>query len=119
MSQDVLSADTILFSEIQNELREAINKQYLTVKEGTSPVTLYGVKSMPQHILYPDSIYYANNSLTANLLPLAFGIVPEKYEEAITSQILAKLLLNPANGHLCCGVIGVMATYRTLKAWAY
>ena len=107
MSQDVLSADTILFSEMQNELREAINKQYLTIKEGTSPVTLYGVKSMPQHILYPDSIYYANNSLTANLLPLAFGIVPEKYEEAITSQILAKLLLNPANGHLCCGVIGV------------
>ena len=107
MSQEVLAADTILYSQMQDELREAINKQYLTIREGTSPVTLYGVKSMPQHILYPDSIYYANNSLTANLLPLAFGIVPEKYEQAITSQILAKLLLNPANGHLCCGVIGV------------
>ena len=107
ISRDVLAADTLFFSEMRKALREAINKKYLTVKEGSSPVKLYGPASMPEHILYPDSIYYSNNALTANLLPLAFGIVPEQYEKAVTSQVLAKLLLNPANGHLCCGVIGV------------
>lgn len=107
ISRDVLVADTLFFSEMRESLREAINKEYLVVKEGSSPVKLYGPESMPEHILYPDSIYYSNNALTANLLPLAFGIVPEKYEKAVTSQVLAKLLLNPANGHLCCGVIGV------------
>lgn len=107
ISRDVLVADTLFFSDMRESLREAINKEYLVVKEGSSPVKLYGPESMPEHILYPDSIYYSNNALTANLLPLAFGIVPEKYEKAVTSQVLAKLLLNPANGHLCCGVIGV------------
>ena len=107
MSRNVLAADTLLYNSVRSKLRKAINDHFLVVKPGTSAVTLYAPDCAPQHMLYPDSIYYANNSLTANLLPLAFGIVPEQYEEVITNQILSRLLLNPANGHLCCGVIGV------------
>lgn len=107
LSRQVLANDTILYNNVRESLRKAINKKYLIVKPGTSAVTLNGPSCAPQHPLYPDSIYYANNSLTSNLLPLAFGIVPEEYEQVITNQILAKILLNPANGHLCCGVIGV------------
>ncbi len=107
LSSYVLANDTTLYNSIRESLKRAINDKYLTVKPGTSAVTLYGASGSPQHPLYPDSVYYSNNSLTANLLPLAFGIVPKEYEEVIANQILAKLLLNPANGHLCCGVIGV------------
>ena len=107
LSPLVLAGDTLLYNGIREEMKKAINRTYLVVKPGTSAVTLRGTAGAPQHPLYPDSIYYSNNALTANLLPLAFGIVPKQYEEVITNQILAKLLLNPANGHLCCGVIGV------------
>ena len=79
MSRNVLAADTLLYNSVRSKLRKAINDHFLVVKPGTSAVTLYAPDCAPQHMLYPDSIYYANNSLTANLLPLAFGIVPEQY----------------------------------------
>ena len=107
LSREVLLADAQTFNEMHSALMKAINDNFLTIKEGTSPTKIYGTDATPEHMLYPDSIYYANNALTANLLPLAFGIVPDKYVKDITGQVLAKLMLNPANGRLCCGVIGV------------
>lgn len=125
----VLKHDRAEYVEIRENLRKAINAKFLTIHEGTSPA--------PEHPLYPDSIFYANNSVTANLLPLAFGIVPEQYADMISRQIQAKILLNPAGGHLCCGVIGIqwlmrelsrrgrmdvawlLATNRTFPSWGY
>ncbi len=86
--------------ELRKEVIEAFNKKFLTVKVGTSP--------RPEHILYPDSIYYGNNTVTANLLPLAFGMVPEKYEDAVFRNILSTLLPEPnCVPAISCGVIGV------------
>ena len=129
LSIDLLQADREEYENIRRQLRDAINRKYLTVKVGTSPA--------PDHMLYPDSVYYANNAVTANLLPLAFGIVPEEHAETIHRQILAKIMLNPADGHLCCGVIGIqwlmrelskrgrmdvaylLATNKTFPSWGY
>ena len=49
---------------MQQKLKTASMPVSLTVKKGTSPV------QMP-HVLYPDSIFYGNNTVTANILPLA------------------------------------------------
>lgn len=124
-----LQADRKHWQELRDRLRESFNRQYLHVNEGTSPA--------PRHLLYPDSIYYANNSVTSNLLPLAFGMVPPKYRDAVERQILKKILLKPADGHLCCGVIGIqwlmrelsrmgrtdvaylLATNKTFPSWGY
>lgn len=129
ISIDLLEADREEFADIRRHLRDAINKKFLTVKKGTSLA--------PEHKLYPDSIFYANNAVTANLLPLAFGIVPEEHADAICRQIQSKIMLKPADGHLCCGVIGIqwlmrelsnrgrmdiaylLATNRTFPSWGY
>lgn len=107
LSSRILNADKKQYTEIRQSLRKAINDKYLTIKQGNSPA--------PGHLLYPDSIYYDNNALTANLLPLAFGIVPEENKEMVSRQIMAKIMLKPADGHLCCGVIGISWLLRELS----
>lgn len=82
------------------EVVKAFNARFLVVKTGTSP--------RPDHILYPDSIYYGNNTATANLLPLAFGIVPAEYEDAVFRNVLSTLLPEPnCIPAVSCGVIGI------------
>jgi len=107
ISANALLDDKEQYVQIRQSLRKAINDKFLTVKPGTSPA--------PQHPLYPDSIFYGNNAVTANLLPFAFGIVPEEYKEMVSRQIQAKILLNPSDGHLCCGVIGISWLLRELS----
>ncbi len=105
-----LLADKQQYAAIRDSLRQAINRKFLTVKPGSAPTP-----KNSDHYLYPDSIFYGNNALTANLLPLAFGIVPKEYRDVITRQIVAKIMLKPANGHLCCGVIGISWLLRELS----
>ncbi|MBE6332188.1 MAG: alpha-rhamnosidase [Bacteroidales bacterium] len=129
MSRHLLEADRAEYDSLRGALANAINRKFLTVKRGTSPA--------PDHLLYPDSIFYSNNAVTANLLPLAFGIVPAEYADAVSRQIVSKIMLNPADGHLCCGVIGIswllrelakqgrmdvaylLATQTTFPSWGY
>ena len=99
--------DRAIYNKERAEIAEAFNRHFLHVRRGTSP--------QPGHRLYPDSVYYANGSLTANLLPLAFGLVPDSLEEDVAGQVLAKILLQPADGHLCCGVIGIQWLLRELS----
>ncbi|MBQ8867997.1 MAG: family 78 glycoside hydrolase catalytic domain [Bacteroidaceae bacterium] len=88
------------WSRREKLVTEAFNNRFLTVKRGTSP--------RPDHILYPDSIYYGNNTVTSNLLPLAFGMVPTEHEDAVFRHVLAKLLPAPnCIPAISCGVIGV------------
>jgi alpha-L-rhamnosidase len=52
-----------------------------------------------------DSLFYGNNSATSNLLPLAFGMVPENYVPEIEKKIVDKIIKDH-NAHICTGVIG-------------
>ena len=117
-----------LWRPIREQMTEAFNKQFLTIKRGTSP--------RPGHVLYPDSIYYGNNTVTANLLPLALGIVPDNCKEDVVKQIVENICVQN-KGHVSCGVIGIswllrglsdngfadvawlLATQRTYPSWGY
>lgn len=87
--------------------KEAFNRTFLHVEEGTSP-TRY------PHLLYPDDIYYGNNTATANLLALAFDLVPERYRAEVEKQLLKKLLVDNG-GHISSGVCGQNWTLRQLS----
>lgn len=107
---------------------EAFNKRFLTNKPGTSP--------RPGHVLYPDSIYYGNNTSTANLLALSFGIAPESLRPMLAKQVVRSICID-AKEHVNCGVIGIswilrglsdngfpdvaylLATQRTYPSWGY
>lgn len=86
---------------------DAFNKTFLTVRKGTSPV------SKP-HILYPDSIFYGNNTATANILPLAFDMVPEEYRKAVEDNLIKTIVLTN-QGHISTGVIGANWLMRLLS----
>lgn len=89
-----------------DKVKEAFNAEFLTVKEGTSPVKTH-------HVLYPDSIFYGNNTATANVLPLAFDMVPDKYRQAVADNLI-KTIIETNNGHISTGVIGVNWLMRLL-----
>ena len=91
---------------ILEQMTEAFNKHFLTVKRGTSP--------RPGHVLYPDSIYYGNNTATANLLPLALGIVPDDCKDDVVKQIVENICVKN-KGHVSCGVIGISWLLRALS----
>ncbi len=46
---------------------------------------------------------YSNNTVTANLLALCFGLVPEQEHAAVTKQLLEKVA---RSGHISTGVVG-------------
>ena len=95
-----------LWKPMREQMTEAFNKRFLTLKRGTSP--------RPGHVLYPDSIYYGNNTATANLLPLAFGIVPDDCREDVVKQVVENTCIKN-KGHVSCGVIGISWLLRALS----
>ena len=63
--------------------------------------------------LDPKEAKYSNNTCTANILPLAFGLVPEEYREKIVDNLLQKIL-GENGGHIGNGLIGGQWLMRTL-----
>jgi alpha-L-rhamnosidase len=57
---------------------------------------------------------YANNTATANILPLAMGITPEKEAEAVFRNI-EDIVVHRNDSHICTGVIGTAWFMRTLS----
>ena len=51
---------------------------------------------------------------TANLLALSFGIVPEKYRQEVTKNVVENIILKN-NAHVPCGVIGISWLLRGLS----
>ncbi|MXV15205.1 alpha-L-rhamnosidase [Hufsiella ginkgonis] len=58
---------------------------------------------------------YSNNTVTANLLPLMFGIVPAGSEDKVLKNIGDKILIGN-NGHISTGVIGTQWLMRGLSS---
>ncbi|MDE6569419.1 MAG: family 78 glycoside hydrolase catalytic domain [Alistipes sp.] len=110
-------------------IRDRFNARFLTVRRGTSP-------TKKPHILHPDSVFYGNNTVTSNLLPLAFDMVPDDCREEVEKNLIARIITTD-NGHIGCGVIGVnwlmrqlsrmgrgdvaclLATNRSYPSWGY
>lgn len=83
-----------------------------------------------------DSALYDNNTVTANILSLQLGLVPEGYEQEVFDNIVRKTEVD-FNGHVSTGVLGIqhlmrgltehgnvnlaysIATNRTYPSWGY
>ncbi len=70
-------------------------------------------KAFNQKFLNVETGYYANNTVTANLLPLMYGITPEKQREVIFARIVDKII-NQQKSHISTGVIGTQFLMRGL-----
>lgn len=105
-----LQQDAVQYAERAEAMTEAFNRKFLHIKRGTSP--------QPGHPLFPDSVYYGNNTATANILPLAFGIVPEDCRKDVVDNVV-KNIITDNNGKVSCGVIGISHLLRTLTANGY
>jgi alpha-L-rhamnosidase len=59
---------------------------------------------------------YDHNTVTANILPLAFGMVPKGLEESVYANIIDKTE-NEFDGHVSTGVVGIQQLMRTLTEY--
>lgn len=109
-----LSDDQLAFAREMLTVKQAFNKRFFNEKRGC----------------------YDNNTVTANLIPLCFKLVPEPYEEAVF-QNLVKTIDTVHNNHVGTGLIGIqwlmrgltqygrgdlalkIATNRTYPSWGY
>jgi alpha-L-rhamnosidase len=56
---------------------------------------------------------YANNTVTANILPLWFGMVPPELEDKVFANIIDKTE-HDFGSHVSTGVVGIQQLMRTL-----
>ncbi|MBQ6305095.1 MAG: family 78 glycoside hydrolase catalytic domain [Bacteroidales bacterium] len=61
---------------------------------------------------------YANNTVTANILPLWFGMVPKGLEDKVMESIINKTM-NECGGHVSTGVIGIQQLMRCLTEFGH
>ncbi len=71
---------------------------------------------------HTDSLYYGNNTVTSNLLPLAFCLVPPQYVDTVSKQVLFKTVpantksqIGTAELNITCGVVGIQWLMRELS----
>ncbi|WP_288317767.1 family 78 glycoside hydrolase catalytic domain [Xylanibacter caecicola] len=98
--------DAEAFGKEAGITKDAFNKKFLTVNRNTSAV--------PGHMLYPDSTFYGNNAITANMLPVAFDMIDDDYVRGEVQKNIIKNIITDYKGHISCGVIGVQWLMHTL-----
>jgi alpha-L-rhamnosidase len=85
------NADIEHYTDLSERISKAFNAKYLNAATNT----------------------YANNTVTANVLPLAFGLVPENLKEKVFQNMVHEVEVTK-NGHISTGVIGTQFLMRTL-----
>ncbi len=103
-------SDRPMWEKYVSDLTEAFNRRFLVCKRGTSP--------RPGHPLYPDSVFYGNNTATANILALHFNIVPDSLRQEVVKNLITNILVK-GKGHITTGVIGTSWLLRTLSENGY
>lgn len=84
-------ADIAHYGDLETRIKKAFNAKFFNVDKNT----------------------YANNTVTANLLPLAFGIVPENEKDKVFQNMAHEVEVTK-QGHISTGVIGTQFLMRTL-----
>ena len=77
-------ADMMDFDRRQQKIKEAYNR----------------------HFYHPETASYSNNTVTANLLSLEFGLVPDGDEERVMQNIV-EVTEKTYGNHVSCGVLGM------------
>ncbi|WP_176954286.1 alpha-L-rhamnosidase [Niabella drilacis] len=86
-----LSEDVVWFAGLREKMKRAFNQKFFNPQKG----------------------YYANNTITANLLPLTFGLVPEEKRPGVFDEIVKGIKTN--NNHVNSGIMGMMWLMRGLS----
>ncbi|MDR1743412.1 MAG: glycoside hydrolase family 78 protein [Dysgonamonadaceae bacterium] len=63
--------------------------------------------------LNTETMQYSNNTVTANLLALCYGMTPEEYQKGVFDNIVAKTL-DDFKGHVSTGLVGAQWLMRGL-----
>ena len=71
-----------------------------------------------RHFYHPETASYANNTVTANLLSLEFGLVPEGDEERVLQNIV-DVTKDTYRDHVSCGVLGMQHLMTCLTHRGY
>ena len=121
--------DATWFQQEAALTKDAFNRRFLVRNERTAVV--------PDHLLYPDSTFYGNNTATANILPYVFGMIDDQYVKGEVEKNIIKNIITDNNGHASCGVIGIswlmhaltwmgrtdiawlLATNKSYPSWGY
>jgi alpha-L-rhamnosidase len=96
-----------------------IMKKFAKIANAESDITYYDdltariKKAFNAKFLNTEKNYYANNTVTANVLPLAFGMVPENLIDKVFQNMVHEVEVTK-NGHISTGVIGTQFLMRTL-----
>jgi alpha-L-rhamnosidase len=86
-----LPADAKEYADLAAKIKEAYNKKFFNPERGQ----------------------YDNNTVTANMLSLQLGLVPEGYEEKVFANIVEKTEVD-CKGHVSVGVLGIQHLMRGL-----
>ena len=86
-----LHADAAYYARLRKGIKEAYNRRFF----------------------HPETAQYSNNTVTANILLLEAGLVPEGYEERVMQNIV-DVTENKFDGHVSCGVLGMQHLMRGL-----
>ena len=70
-------------------------------------------QSFNKKFLHKEEQYYANNTTTANVLALAFNLVPATLRKEVFAHVVDKTM-NEGNSHITTGLIGIQQLMRTL-----
>lgn len=87
-------ADTTHYQQVAAKLKEAYNKKYFNY----------------------ETAQYDNNTVTANLLSLRLGLVPEGYEDKVFQNVVNKTV-NESKSHVSVGVMGIQHLMRGLTEY--
>jgi alpha-L-rhamnosidase len=93
--------------------------RFATMLNKTSDVAEYEVLDDKIKIAFNNKFFnqntnsYSNNTVTANLLPLYFGMVPEQKKQQVFENITNKIV-KENNSHISTGVIGTQWLMRGL-----
>ena len=85
------TADTLLWQQLGHEVRQAFNREFYR----------------------PDKGYYSNNTVTANLLALRWGLVEPAHRDRVFANMVQQLS-DKFHGHIGTGVLGTQEVMRGL-----
>lgn len=91
-----LHADADYYTRLRLSIKEAYNRRYF----------------------HSTTAQYSNNTVTANILSLTLGLVPQDYEERVMQNII-DVTQQKFDGHVSCGVLGMQHLMRGLTRYGH
>ncbi len=95
-------------------------ERFATLQDKTDDAKSFAAEAETVHNAFNAKYFnretgqYSNNTVTANILPLCYGMVPEGYKEKVFSNIVDKTV-NEFGSHVSTGLVGIQWLMRGLS----